>query len=211
MIHGDLKGVCFRFLDCTFIPLTLIFVKANILIDQTGNARLADFGLLTIISDPTNPFPSSSHSPGGTARWMSPELINPQRFGLNKSRRTKASDCYALGMVVYETISGHPPFHEDADLSVFVKVSEGEHPHRGAGFTNALWEMLELCWGQPGDRPSIRHLLQCLETSNPSLPVRFLFPFRAPISISMVIDFLIPNGRSDVELKGSVAGVVSRP
>ena len=41
---------------------------------------------------------------------MSPELIAPVEFGLTNSRPTTASDCYAFGMVVYETISGHVPF-----------------------------------------------------------------------------------------------------
>jgi len=40
---------------------------------------------------------------------MSPELIDPKE---GDGRPTKDSDCYALGMVVYETISGHLPFHE---------------------------------------------------------------------------------------------------
>ena len=128
-----------------------------------GHARLADFGLLTIISDPTNLFCSSSYAQGGTARWMSPELISPQRFGLEKSRPTKSSDCYALGMVIYETISGNLPFHKHADLTVFTKVLEGERPPRGLRFTQRLWEMLELCWTpQPNHRPSIEDVLQCL-------------------------------------------------
>ena len=59
---------------------------------------------------------------------MSPELIDPQRFGLENSRPTKSSDCYALGMVIYETISGHLPFHKDADMTVFVKVLNGKRP-----------------------------------------------------------------------------------
>ena len=42
------------------------------------------------------------HTPGGTEGWMSPELLVPEVFGLNDSRPTKQSDCYALGMVVYE-------------------------------------------------------------------------------------------------------------
>ncbi|KAF9791125.1 kinase-like domain-containing protein [Thelephora terrestris] len=146
VVHGDLKG-------------------ANILIDQTRRARLADFGLLTVISDPENPLPSSSYAPGGTARWMSPECIFPQNFGVKTSRPSKPSDCYSLGMVIYETISGNPPFHEDRDLAVFVKVLAGERPHRELGFVNSLWYMLERCWmPQPSDRPSVENVLQCLET-----------------------------------------------
>lgn len=143
-------------------------VKSNVLIDQTGNARLADFGLLTILSDPANHLSSSSFTQGGSARWMSPELIDPQRFGLEHSRPTKSSDCYALGMVVYETISGHLPFHQHADLTVFVKVLAGERPSRGAGFADSLWKMLVQCWApQPNDRPSIRDVLQCLAGASP--------------------------------------------
>ncbi|KAF9649062.1 kinase-like protein [Thelephora ganbajun] len=153
MIHGDLKG-------------------ANILIDQTSNARLADFGLLTIISDPANFLSSSSYTQGGTARWMSPELIDPQRFGFKKNRPTRSSDRYALEMVIYETISGDLPFHEHADLTVFMKVMEGKHPTRGVRFPESLWKMVELCWSShPKNRPSIGDVLRCLEmVSNTSEP-----------------------------------------
>ena len=138
--------------------------KANILIDQDGHARLADFGLLTIISDPRYLLSSSSHTQGGTARWMSPERINPQQFGFKDSCPSKPSDCYSLGMVIYETISGNIPFHKHADLTVFMKVMEGEHPPRGVRFTESLWKVLELCWEpQPNDRPSIEDVLQCLD------------------------------------------------
>jgi len=95
---------------------------------------------------------------------MSPERIAPERFGLKNSRPTIPSDCYALGMVVYETVSGNVPFHKDTDLTVSMKVVEGKHPHRGVKFTAGLWEMLERCWvPTPNDRPSIEDVLRCLE------------------------------------------------
>ena len=43
-----------------------------------------------------------SFTAGGTTRWMSPESLDPDRFGVTDCRPTKQSDCYALGMVVYE-------------------------------------------------------------------------------------------------------------
>ena len=95
---------------------------------------------------------------------MSPELINPQQFGSEKGRPTQASDCYALGMVIYETIGGRSPFHEHSDLNVVMKVVNGERPRRELFFPEELWKMLELCWApQPRDRPSIKEVLQCLE------------------------------------------------
>ena len=93
-----------------FRTLLSLLAKANILADQTCHARIADFGLLTIISDPANLSCSSSYTQGGTARWMSPELIASQRFGFEKNRPTRSSDCYALRIVIYETVSGNLPF-----------------------------------------------------------------------------------------------------
>jgi serine/threonine protein kinase len=91
--------------------------KANILINKDRRACLADFGLSTITSVATHatpgvprtpPFSNDSlvsFIPGGTHRWMSPELLDPEMFGLPElegERPTKQSDCYALGMVIYE-------------------------------------------------------------------------------------------------------------
>ena len=139
----------------------------NILIDEAGNARLADFGQVTILSDPGNGFFSSSNSPGGTIRWMSPEMITPEDFGSEKSRATKSSDCYALGMVVYEVIGGKVPFHEDTDIGAYLKVVRGERPRRGVEFTDNLWKVLEWCWvPRPGDHPSVEDVLWYLETDS---------------------------------------------
>ena len=58
-----------------------------------------------------------SFTAGGTVRWMSPELLDPHRFGIADDRPTKESDCYALGMVVYEVIEdGIIPYSQRSDL-----------------------------------------------------------------------------------------------
>lgn len=165
---GIWRGYVFKYqlLPCF---LTHCLIKANVLINQHGNACLADFGLLTITLDPTYPISSSSSMKGGTAQWMSPELINPEGFGLTSSWPTKESDRYALGMVVYEVLSGQVPFAPSKDFIVMWKVVEGEHPVRpegvrGAWFTDDLWGMLKLCWApQPSSHPSIWAVLDCLK------------------------------------------------
>ena len=168
LIHGDLKGVLPHTLVIT-TTLNTFSIKANILIDKNGHARLADFGLLTIVSDSTYPTTSSSSPSAGTTRWMSPELLDPDRFGFENSRPTKESDCYALGMVVLEVLSGQTPFSRYSGLVVMRKVIEGEHPGRPQGaeevwFTDDLWGMLEQCWSpQPKDRPIVEAILGCLE------------------------------------------------
>ena len=148
--------------------------KANILINRDGRACIADFGLLMIIPDRASFMSTISCLEGGTIRWMSPELLDPGSFGSKDGRPTKESDCYALGMVVYEVLGGQAPFAQDKNAIVIQKIMEGERPRRpqgtGAGwFTDALWEMLELCWKpQPHDRPSLKALLQFLGATPPS-------------------------------------------
>ena len=145
------------------------FIKLNILIDQDGRARLADFGLLIIVSDSTYHTSSSTPKSAGTTRWMSPELLDPVRFGREDGRATKESDCYALGMVILEVLSGKPPFSGDSGLVVMRKVIEGERPGKPEGkeevwFADDLWEILEQCWlPQPERRPAIEAVLECLE------------------------------------------------
>ena len=155
--------------------LTRCLTKSNILIDENGHACLADFGLLTSVSE----FLTTSGSPmmGGSVRWMSPELIDPEQFGLEDSRPTKESDCYAFGMVIYEVLSGQVPFASFRDFVVIRKVIEGEHPERpdgskGAWFTDGIWEMLELCWKHlPSERISAETILLRLEgTPSPIRP-----------------------------------------
>ncbi|KAF9643873.1 kinase-like protein [Thelephora ganbajun] len=147
IVHGDLKG-------------------ANIMIDKDGHARLADFSLVTSIPDQST-FVSSCIE-GGTIPWMSPELLDPESFDLKERRPTRGSDCYALGMVIYEVLSGQAPFAAYSPFSALTKVLRGERPKRPQGeggrlFTDGIWEVVELCWKrEPGDRASAKDVFQCL-------------------------------------------------
>jgi len=144
MVHGDLKGVRFAPSKSNISILTpQTSTKANILVNKDRLACIADFGLSTItgvathaaarvsqmslISDET----LMSFTGGGTRRWMSPELLDPERFGMPESegnRPTRQSDCYALGMVIYEV---------GAHASEFVVVSSllTSRPRSCAGTT----------------------------------------------------------------------------
>ena len=106
---------------------------------------------------------------------MSPELINPEMFGLTKSLPTKESDCYALGMVVYEVLSGRTPFSPWTNPTVIMKVLSGERPRRPQGdegllFTDVIWGVLELCWkAEPCERIRAQAVLLGLEGNPPPL------------------------------------------
>lgn len=69
----------------------------NVLLDAEGRARLADFGLATL---------TGLRSAGG-----SPYNASPQQ--LRGEPATPADDCYAFGAMLYELLSGYPPFYPD--------------------------------------------------------------------------------------------------
>ena len=73
----------------------------NILVSDAGIARIADFGLTTMVDLSTAVLSETVVSSGGTFCWMAPELLDSPRFCSN-GRPTRESDCYALGMVIYE-------------------------------------------------------------------------------------------------------------
>ena len=109
---------------------------------------------------------------------MSPELLDTDLQG---SRRTKYSDRYALGMVIYEVLSGHIPFYQHGNWSIPLKVAKGDRPEKPQGaeglwFADGVWEVLECCWTtQPKDRPSVEDILRYLNQASkswtrPSLP-----------------------------------------
>ena len=183
-----LRGYVFE--NRGYTSLLMDVVKANVLIDEDKHARLADFGLLTIIPD-TNLLSSVSFTPGGTHQWMSPELFYPERFGLKAACPTKHSDCYALGMLIYEVLSGEIPFPGYNGYAVAVRVVEGERPGRpegaiGTWFTDEVWGVLGSCWKHtPRDRPRIGDVLQCLEnTSRSWIPTSRTTPGPQPMDSS---------------------------
>ena len=88
--------------------------QLNILVNNSFHACLFDFGLSTMVGVENHIAENASFvtvdsevslmsfTEGGTLRWISPELLYPERFGNSDGRPTTRSDCYALGMVVYE-------------------------------------------------------------------------------------------------------------
>jgi serine/threonine protein kinase len=95
---------------------------------------------------------------------------------LKKSRPTKESDSYALGMMIYEVLSGQTPFAPYSAPVIIRKVLNGERPERPQGsggklFTDSIWRVVELCWKpQPRDRINAKDILLGLE-GNPT-PLR---------------------------------------
>ena len=123
---------------------------------------------------------------------MSPELLHPE---IEDRRRTKYSDRYALGMVIYEVLSGRMPFYRYANLIIPGKVVGGERPKRpqgaeGVWFTDDVWGLLGRCWeSQPENRPNIEDVLQCLEKVSRSWIPSSRWLANPPIASSLTQEF----------------------
>src|SRR5947207_6736313 len=75
----------------------------NILLDKSGEAHLADFGLARLVE--TESTMTRTLDVLGTPSYMAPE----QAVG-NNAQITRATDVYGLGAVLYQLLTGHPPF-----------------------------------------------------------------------------------------------------
>ena len=73
---------------------------ANILLDDEGNAVVTDFGIAKVAREPSL---TQVGATVGTPAYMSPEQCQSRDI-------TAASDQYSLGIVLYEMLTGEPPF-----------------------------------------------------------------------------------------------------
>jgi eukaryotic-like serine/threonine-protein kinase len=83
---------------------------ANIMISKAGAVKVMDFGIAKAIADAGNPVTQTA-AVIGTAQYLSPE----QARGETVDAR---SDVYSLGCVLYEILTGAPPFVGDSPVAV---------------------------------------------------------------------------------------------
>jgi serine/threonine protein kinase len=80
----------------------------NLLVDHEGHLKLTDFGFAKHIEDKTK-------SMCGTLDYMAPEILMAKGHG-------KPVDWWSLGILIYELLSGCPPFTTDKDCKHAVDV-----------------------------------------------------------------------------------------
>ncbi len=87
---------------------------ANILFDAHGTAKVTDFDLAKLADRPQITKPGTVL---GTPEYMAPEQARGDLEAIDER-----SDVYALGVILYEILTGRPPFREDSDLSTRQRV-----------------------------------------------------------------------------------------
>jgi eukaryotic-like serine/threonine-protein kinase len=151
----------------------------NLLIDVDGSVKIADFGIARSPVDPANVVGSETATSGpilGTSHYLAPEraLGHPA---------TPASDVYALGCVLYQLLTGHPPFQGDNPTEILSRHIEAA-PDIPADLAVPTADLLRRMLAKdPGDRPTTTEIASEIDTGiatgtfvTASLPTTELVP-----------------------------------
>ncbi|MET7280513.1 serine/threonine-protein kinase [Kribbella sp. NPDC005582] len=90
----------------------------NLLLGDDGSVKVADFGIARFLHDATTTMTSSGEVVG-TSYYLSPEAALGRRVG-------PAADIYALGCVLYQLVTGHPPFMAEEPAAIMYQHVERE-------------------------------------------------------------------------------------
>ena len=140
----------------------------NVLLQTEGGrpqTRLTDFGVARILNTPSMTTPNAVV---GTPHYMSPEAFH-------SSTPSPATDIYALGVLLYELVSGRPPYDSDSIPDLMRCHMDGD-PQRRPGIPDVFWDVITSCMAQkPRLRPAAAELVADLSdiskvTDIPALP-----------------------------------------
>ncbi len=123
---------------------------ANVLLDRSGRAYVSDFGLARSISGDSHLTQSGELL--GTPQYMSPEQARGQLDLVGE-----ATDIHALGLLLYEMLTGQPAFKAASPAEIIVKLLN-EEPRTLRSFDKRIPRDLEtICFKALHKSPSNRY------------------------------------------------------
>ncbi|XP_027938759.1 mitogen-activated protein kinase kinase kinase 5-like [Vigna unguiculata] len=135
-IHRDIKG-------------------ANLLVNQSGIVKLADFGLAKILMGN-----SYDLSLKGSPYWMAPEVVKGAIKNESNLDVVTGIDIWSLGCTIIEMFTGKPPWSEAEWASAMFKALQ-ESPPIPETLSSVGKDFLQKCFQRdPADRPSSSTLLK---------------------------------------------------
>jgi hypothetical protein len=122
---------------------------ANILLTPEGQPKITDFGLAKYLE--TDRGQTKSGEILGTPSYMAPE----QAAG--RKDVGKPADIYALGAILYELLTGRPPFRAETILDTLLQVMEAEAVPVRQLNPKAPRELAIICWKCLSKKPAERY------------------------------------------------------
>ncbi|MEU3714206.1 serine/threonine-protein kinase [Streptomyces catenulae] len=132
---------------------------ANVLLsgsdgDGEMHPMLTDFGIARLADSPGL---TRTHEFVGTPAYVAPESAEGRP-------QTSAVDIYGAGILLYELVTGRPPFAGSTALEVLHRHLS-EEPQRPGSVPEPLWTIIERCLRKrPEERPSAENLARALRT-----------------------------------------------
>lgn len=128
---------------------------SNVLVHESGRVVIVDFGMSAFReAQPTGA--------GGTPRYMAPEQVRGEDV-------SEATDWYAVGALIYEALTGHPPFTGSRAQMLAERLAHAPKDPRELR-PGADPQLAELCVGlldpNPDRRPSGTEVLERLGLGN---------------------------------------------
>ncbi|MFF3546735.1 serine/threonine-protein kinase [Streptomyces platensis] len=115
---------------------------------------LTDFGIARLADSPGL---TRTHEFVGTPAYVAPESAEGRP-------QTSAVDIYGAGILLYELVTGRPPFAGSTALEVLHRHLS-EEPQRPGTLPEPLWTVIERCLRKrPEERPSAENLARALRT-----------------------------------------------
>lgn len=134
----------------------------NVLLDDQMHVKITDFGTAKLLKDPfARDVKANTNTEGadderaasfvGTAEYVSPELLTDKNA-------CKASDLWAFGCIIYQLLSGRPPFKAANEYLTFQKIVQLDYEFP-SGFPPTARDLVErLLVHDPQQRLSMEHI-----------------------------------------------------
>ncbi|KAG1831662.1 kinase-like domain-containing protein [Suillus subalutaceus] len=139
IVHGDLTG-------------------NNVLIDENGNALVADHGISIVCAELNGVTFIRSN-----VRWTAPESFQVTEDDESINLPQLPSDIYSFGCIMLQVFTGKVPYSEfRSDHQVTVQILRGRKPARPVAppIADAPWDFMQKCWlDEPEHRPSAKEVL----------------------------------------------------
>lgn len=126
VVHKDIKG-------------------ANILVGNSGNVKLADFGSAQQLEKSISislKSEKSNNSIVGSVPWMAPEVVRQTKYG-------RKSDVWSFGCTVLEMVTGNPPWANykfDNPIAAIMKIGlSDETPEIPKEVSKELRDFIKVC------------------------------------------------------------------